>query len=278
MIDRRDFAKVVAGALAGTPLATSATSARADQAGAPDAPAQAMPPGWEAMTKLDQHAAMLLYPGFTALDLVGPQFAFGGTLGLKTHIVAKTRDPVTSDTGVTIVPTATFAECPRDLAVLFAPGGAQGTLDAIRDRETLAFVADRGARATWVTSVCTGSLLLAAAGLLRGYRATSHWAVRDLLRDAGAEPVAERVVFDRNRVTGAGVTAGIDFGLALVARLRDEDYARTIQLMAEYDPQPPFHAGSPAEAGPELTKILSDMFVDYRKQASTMLREDVRPR
>jgi cyclohexyl-isocyanide hydratase len=214
---------------------------------------------------------MLLYPGFTALDLVGPQYAFGCTLGLNVHLVAKTRDPVESDTKLSIVPTMTLAECPRDFTVLFVPGGTSGTLDAIRDDETLSFVVDRGARATWVTSVCTGSLVLGAAGLLKGYRATSHWVARDLLREVGAEPVDERVVIDRNRVTGAGVTAGIDFGLALVGHLRGENYARITQLLAEYSPQPPFRAGTPAEAGPETTKVLADMFVGFRQKASATL-------
>ena len=145
------------------------------------------------MAGRDEQAAMLLYPGFTALDLVGPQYAFGSTLGLKTHLVAKTLEPVPSDTGLAVVPTMRLADCPADLTVLFAPGGLDGTLDAIEDDETLGFVADRGARATWVTSVCTGSLVLAAAGLLRGHRATSHWIARDLLRLGGAEPVDARV-------------------------------------------------------------------------------------
>ena len=271
MFDRRDFATLVASALASVPLLRSTAQAETSGVNDPRPPGASMPPAWEAMTGLDQHAAMLLYPGFTALDLVGPQFAFGGTLGLKTHLVARTREPVTSDTGVTITPTMSLAECPRDLTLLFVGGGAQGTLDAIRDDETLSFVADRGGRAAWVTSVCTGSLVLAAAGLLRGYRATSHWVTRDLLREAGAEPVDERVVFDRNRATGAGVTAGIDLGLAVIARLRGEEYARTLQLMAEYAPRPPFMAGTPTEAGPAQTALVAGMFVDYNRDASALL-------
>ena len=206
----------------------------------------AMPSGW---VKPDQ-IAMLCYPGMTILDLIGPQYMFAALMGATVHLVGKTRDPMTSDTGVTILPTTTFAECPKDLTVLFAPGGTSGTLAAMRDDATRAFVADRGAHARYVTSVCTGALILGAAGLLKGYRATTHWAALETLTDCGATPVSERVVRDRNRITGAGVTAGLDFGLAMVAELRDPVYAQGVQLGCEYDPQPPFHAGSTRTAPP----------------------------
>jgi len=124
----------------------------------------------------------------------------------------------------------------------------------MHDDEALAWVRSVGEKAQWVTSVCTGSLILGAAGLLEGYRATSHWAWRDYLKLFGAEPVAERVVFDRNRVTGGGVTAGIDFALALTAQIAGEDYARAVQLGLEYDPHPPFDSGTPAKAGEQLVK------------------------
>ena len=130
----------------------------------------------------------------------------------------------------------------------------------LEDPEVLDFVASRGERATYVTSVCTGSLVLGAAGLLHGYRATSHWAYRDLLPLVGAEPVEARVVEDRNRITGGGVTSGIDFGLTLLARLAGEDYARGWQLGTEYDPQPPFQSGTPDQADPfimtEVMRVL----------------------
>jgi cyclohexyl-isocyanide hydratase len=150
---------------------------------------------------------------------------------------------------VLIQPSTTFAECPEQLDVLFVPGGLKGTVAAMDDRDTLDFLASRGRSARYVTSVCTGSLLLGAAGLLRGYRAASHWYVRDLLPLLGASPAAERVVVDRNRLTGGGVTAGIDFGLTLAATLRGEEYARRVQLVIEYDPQPPYRAGTPETAG-----------------------------
>ncbi|MGU3361301.1 DJ-1/PfpI family protein [Methylobacterium sp. M6A4_1b] len=196
---------------------------------------------------------MLLYPGMTALDLVGPQALLSGIAGGGLHLVARVAGPVLSDTGLAVVADESFETCPRDLDVLFVPGG-DGTPSQMRDPGTLAFLRDRAARAGWVTSVCTGSLILGAAGLLRGYRATSHWCVRDrVLPRLGAIPVDERVVFDRNRVTAAGISAGIDFALALSARLAGSEAARTSQLVAEYAPAPPFEAGTPGTAGPATT-------------------------
>jgi cyclohexyl-isocyanide hydratase len=218
-----------------------------------------MPPGW---IKADQ-IAMLCYPGMTILDLIGPQYMFAALMGATVHLVGKTRDPMTSDTGVTIVPTATFDQCPRDLTVLFVPGGTTGTLAAIGDEETRNFIADRGARAQYVTSVCTGALVLGAAGLLKGYRATTHWAALETLADCGATPVAERVVRDRNRITGAGVTAGLDFGLSMVAELRDATYAQGVQLGCEYDPQPPFNAGSTRTAPADVRAIMASMYASF---------------
>lgn len=198
--------------------------------------------------------AMLLFPGMTALDLVGPQEILVGLAPRSLHLVAKATGPVASDTGLGLIATADFATCPRDLDVLFVPGG-DGTPEQMRDAATLAFLRERAARAAWITSVCTGSLILGAAGLLEGYRATSHWCVRDaVLPLLGAVPVDERVVFDRNRVTAAGISAGLDFALALAAKLRGEAYARTSQLVAEYAPHPPFDAGSPAAAGPVVAR------------------------
>jgi cyclohexyl-isocyanide hydratase len=194
---------------------------------------------------------MLLYPGLTLLDLIGPQTVFAWFA--NTYLVWKTKDLVVSDAGIGIRPTCTFEECPRDLDVLFVPGGL-GQQAVVDDREVLAFLADRASRAKFVTSVCGGSILLGAAGLLDGYKATSHWSAREALRMFGAEPVDARVVVDRNRITGGGVTAGIDFGLVVLARLRGEDAAKLTQLAMEYDPEPPFDAGSPETAGPALVE------------------------
>ena len=195
--------------------------------------------------------AFLLFPNVTQLDLTGPAQVLS-RLGAEARIdlVWHHRDPVLTDAGFSIVPTATFDEVPG-ADILCVPGGF-GVNDVIADDRAIAWVADIGADAAWVTSVCTGSLILGAAGLLRGYRAGCHWAQRDMLSLFGAAPVAERVVVDRNRVTGGGVTAGIDFALTLAALVRGEDHARMIQLSLEYDPAPPFDAGSPEQAGQPL--------------------------
>lgn len=202
---------------------------------------------------------MLIYPGVTLLDFVGPLTALGATE--KVHLVSKTLDPVLSDSGVAIVPTATLETCPSHLDVLFVPGGF-GTAEVMEDKESLRFLADRGRRAQYVTAVCSGSLILAAAGLLEGYRATTHWSSYDVLAAFGVEVSEERVVVDRNRVTGGGVTAGIDFGLVLLARLRGEAIARMTQLAMEYDPAPPFDAGRPQKAGPEATAMARNFIAE----------------
>lgn len=200
--------------------------------------------------------AMLAFPAMTLLDLVGPQATWGHHA--RTHIVWETMDPLVTDTGVTVVPTATFATCPRSVDILFVPGGF-GTWDVVANPAALEFLRSRAEGARYVTSVCTGSLILAAAGLLDGYRAATHWATYDMLRELGVEGAHERVVVDRNRITGGGVTAGIDFGLTVLAALRGEVVARTTQLMLEYDPAPPFDAGSPERAGAELTAMVRGM-------------------
>jgi len=194
--------------------------------------------------------AMVLYPNMTALDLVGPLYALGGMRGAQVQLVAARPGPLMADRHLGLVANASYDDVPKDLDALFVPGG-YGAVDAMKDEALLAFLADRGARAKYVTSVCTGSLILGAAGLLDGYRATSHWAFRDaVLPLLGAVPVNKRYVIDRNRITGGGVTAGIDFGLRLVAQFRGEPAARLTQLNAEYDPDPPF-AGSPEKALPQ---------------------------
>ncbi|MDX2263723.1 MAG: DJ-1/PfpI family protein [Hyphomicrobiales bacterium] len=256
-ISRRSFsAGMIASALFG----------RAHAAEAPPHDMSMTPKEWVGSEQI----AMLMYPGFTALDLVGPQYMFGNLMGATVHLVAKTREPVMSDTKLAIAPSATLEECPRDLDILFVPGGSSGTLSAMRDEAIMAFVKDRGKRAKYVTSVCTGSLILGAAGLLQGYRATSHWITRDLLPLFGAEAAGGRYVIDRNRITGAGVTAGVDFGLAIVEQRRGRDYAKAIQLLAEYDPTPPLDAGTPEKAGPETTKLMADMFAGFRAEVATI--------
>jgi len=209
---------------------------------------------------------MLLYPGLTLLDLIGPQTVFSWFANI--HLVWKTKDLIETDTGIGVRPSATFETCPRDLDILFVPGGF-GQQAIMNDREVLEFLADRAARSKYVTSVCSGSLLLGAAGLLKGYKATSHWAAREGLSAFGAEPVDARVVVDRNRITGGGVTAGIDFGLVVLAKLRGDDAAKLTQLAMEYDPEPPFQAGSPKTAGPAIVEqAMSFMAATFEKMAS----------
>lgn len=211
--------------------------------------------------------AMLVYPGFTALDLVGPHHVFSALQGYAVHTVWKSKEPVSSDSGLIVTPTLSFDECPEELAILFVPGGTMGTVRAMEDADVMAFLQSRGEQADYVTSVCTGALVLGAAGLLKGYKATTHWSSLDLLKLMGAEPVSERVVEDRNRFTGGGVTAGIDFGLTLAAKIEDETFARNVQLVMEYSPQPPFTSGTPAEAGKEMTDLTVRRFSRFLNAA-----------
>jgi cyclohexyl-isocyanide hydratase len=201
--------------------------------------------------------AFLLFPNVTQLDLTGPAQVLSRLGHAKIDLVAKTRDPVPTDAGFDLLPSATFADVTR-ADILCVPGGF-GTVAAMEDAETLAWVRTVAMDAQWVTSVCTGSLVLAAAGLLTGYRAACHWASRHQLAWFGAEPVAERIVFDRNRVTGGGVTAGIDFALALTAAIRGEAHAKFVQLSIEYDPAPPFDSGTPDKADAETLALYRAM-------------------
>ncbi len=198
--------------------------------------------------------AFLLYPDVTQLDLTGPAQVLSRLGNQSIQLVWKDREPVRTDSGFSILPTATFAEVPR-ADIICVPGG-MGCIAMMEDEAVLAWLRSVTADAQWVTSVCTGSLILAAAGLLTGYRAACHWAWRDHLALFGAEPVAERIVFDRNRATGGGVTAGIDFALALTAAIRGEAHAKAVQLALEYDPAPPFDSGSPEKAGEALVDVV----------------------
>lgn len=215
----------------------------------------------------DEQVAMLLYPGFTALDLVGPHYFFACMMGATVHLVT-TGTPhaaVPSDLGLAIRPTATFGSVPRNLDLLFVPGGTAGTIAAMEDKRITGWLADRGARAKLVTSVCTGSMLLGKAGLLKGKRATSHWVTRPLLPRVGATPVDARVVTDGNVITGAGVSAGLDFALAVVARLRGTPYAQALMLQAEYHPEPPLPGGTIATTPPAIATAMDDMFAAVKE-------------
>jgi cyclohexyl-isocyanide hydratase len=206
----------------------------------------------------------LLFPRLTQLDLTGPWEFLSRVPDARAQLVWKTLEPVASDTGLSFRPTVTFADCPS-LDLLCIPGGP-GINALLNDEEAVAFVRRQGAEARYVTSVCTGALLLGAAGLLKGYKAATHWAAMEFLPAFGATPVQERVVVDRNRITGGGVTAGIDFGLSVVAALAGRDFAERLQLGLEYDPAPPFQAGSPKKARAEIVAA-------YRKAGEEMRNE-----
>jgi cyclohexyl-isocyanide hydratase len=193
---------------------------------------------------------IVVFPKVTQLDFTGPLQVFSGLPGATVHLIWKRIEPVPSDAVLTIMPTVTFADCPQ-LDVICVPGGA-GTDDMVNDEQMLQFLHRQATGAKYVTSVCTGSLVLGAAGLLNGYRATTHWTAMEYLGAYGALPTKTRVCVDRNRFTGGGVTAGIDFALTLVSHLADRAMAEAIQLGMEYNPAPPFNSGSPDTAPPEV--------------------------
>jgi cyclohexyl-isocyanide hydratase len=215
--------------------------------------------GWPTMTL---HIGMLLFPRLTQLDLTGPFELFHRVPDAQVHLVWKDREPVLAAGGLALQPTTTLGACPP-LDVVFVPGG-RGQIDLTDDDEVLDFLAAQGRAARYVTSVCTGSLLLGAAGLLDGYDATTHWAYLDFLPAFGARPVKGRVVVDRNRITAGGVTAGIDFGLRVVAELAGEEWARALQLGLEYDPAPPFASGHPDVAEAALVSRVRDGYGETR--------------
>ena len=202
------------------------------------------------MSETRFRSGMLVFPNLTQLDLTGPYEVLARLPDAETLLLWKTLEPVRSEHGLTILPTATFNSCPT-LDLVFVPGGP-GINPLLEDAEVLAFLRRAAAEARYVVAVCTGSLVLGAAGLLRARRATSHWMSRDLLRSFGAEPVAERVVVDGKFFTGGGVTAGIDVALTVAAAIAGKDTAEAIQLGIEYDPAPPFASGSPERANPEV--------------------------
>ena len=197
---------------------------------------------------------LLVFPKVTQLDFTGPLQVFSSVPAAKVHLIWKRIEPVSSDSVMVLTPTIAFADCPQ-LDVICVPGGA-GADDLLNDEEVLKFLRKQAVAAKFVTSVCTGSLVLGAAGLLKGYRAATHWTAMDSLSSFGAVPTKTRVCTDRNRVTGGGVTAGIDFALTLVSMLVDRPTAEAIQLRLEYNPAPPFTSGSPDTAAPEtLTRF-----------------------
>ena len=215
--------------------------------------------------------AFLLFPNVTQLDLTGPAQVLSRLGNAKIDLVWKTLDPVMTDAGFAILPTATFADISQ-ADILCVPGGI-GVTAVMMDEAAMTWVRLLGGSAQWVTSVCTGSLILGAAGLLKGYKATTHWAWHEHLALFGAHPVKARTVFDRNRVTGGGVTAGIDFALSLMAAIRGEEHARIVQLALEYDPAPPFDSGSPDKAGDVLLSRYAERMAALAPNRETEMQE-----
>ncbi|MEC7289411.1 MAG: DJ-1/PfpI family protein [Pseudomonadota bacterium] len=197
----------------------------------------------------------LVYPGFTTLDLIGALQPLAQIPGSTTEIVAREPGANPTDSGAAIMADATFDTAASAPDVILVPGGGTPSIDVLEDAATMDFLARQGETAKWVVAVCTGSLLLGKAGLLKGYKAASHWSVIDTLEAFGATPVHERVVIDRNRCTGGGVTAGVDIGLTIAGKLAGEDMAKVIELVLEYNPAPPFGTGHPSIADPATLQM-----------------------
>jgi len=216
------------------------------------------------------NVGFVIFPELTQLDFTGPQQVLARLPQSAMHIIAKSTAPVSSDSGLSLVPTHTFENCPQ-LDLICIPGGSTGVVRAMGDRDTIEFVQRQSRKAKYVTSVCTGAFILGAAGLLKGRRATTHWAFTELLPLLGATHERGRVVKDGNVITAGGVTSGIDFGLRVVAEIAGETVAQTIQLGLEYDPEPPFDAGHPDRASDAVEAAL---FPRYEK-ARTAFREGI---
>ncbi|MFV0347039.1 MAG: DJ-1/PfpI family protein [Halodesulfovibrio sp.] len=263
-MNRRTFSIACLGAMAA--LAAPATRAFSAQ---PNSDVQQPASQQTGRTPGKPHIAFLLYEGMTALDLIGPVEVLAGA-EFSVDFVAADRNPVfaenRSDKRLGLVPTATYADI-SNTDIICVPGTSNPYVQ-IAMRDMIEWVATVGSKAQWVTSVCSGSFILGAAGLLKGYKATSHWSLAPQLAYFGAVPVAERVVHDRNRVTGAGVTSGIDFGLTLLSLLCNTQTAMAKQLVLEYDPHPPFNCGSPKVAEPALVKTVQEQYGSYLKQVA----------
>lgn len=218
---------------------------------------------------MTRHIGILVFPGVQQLDLTGPYEVFASLADTKVHLIWKDRAPITSATDLVLGPTMTFGECPK-LDVICVPGGG-GVNALLEDAETLTFLRAQAKQARYVTSVCTGSLVLGAAGLLKGRKATTHWFAHDFLEKFGAIPVQGRVVRDGNLITAGGVTAGIDFGLAVVAELVGRAEAEAVQLGLEYAPAPPFTAGTPEEAPSAVVAAVKERLASTRKAREAII-------
>lgn len=251
---RRDF---ILGTIAASTLAASAPS----KAASPVAAANSTVPAQN--NKDAKTIAFALYPYMTPQDIIGPTMTLQNW-GFNIQYVWHDRSPLPTEIPLmTFTPTTTFDEL--DKVDILCVTGTRNPFNAIADEKMVAWVNRVGKKAEYVTSVCTGAIILAAAGLLDGYKASTHWAYEDTLVALGGNPSPERVTVDRNRITGAGVTAALDFSFNLLSVLRSEDVAKLMQLLIQYDPQPPFKAGNPKDAGPVLTERAikgTDMILD----------------
>ena len=214
---------------------------------------------------------MVVFPNLTQLDLTGPYEVFGRLLTTKVLLIAESLQPIKSDNGLLLTPDTSFDSSPQ-VDILFVPGG-RGIFEAMQNQKLISFLQLQAVNAKYITSVCTGSLVLAAAGLLNGYKATTHWLSLHLLKLFDIEVIEERVVIDRNRITGGGVTAGIDFGLFVVAKLFGEDAAKETQLMMEYNPAPPFNAGSQKTAEKEIVDRVIASRKDIQKEREELIKK-----
>jgi cyclohexyl-isocyanide hydratase len=220
------------------------------------------------------NVGFVIFPEVTQLDFTGPLQLLSRLPQSAIHVVAKSASPVMSDCRLGLVPTHTFANCPS-LDLICIPGGSEGVAGIINDRETIEFVRQQAGAAKYVTSVCTGAFVLGVAGLLKGRRATTHWAYTDLLPLVGATYEKARVVKDGNVITGGGVTAGIDFALSAIGEIAGETTARRIQLGVEYDPSPPFDSGHPDKAPTIKSELLSARYNEFRAMYRTRIEQAV---
>jgi len=220
---------------------------------------------------------MLVFPKMTSLDILGPFEVLARAPDCHAQLVWKDMAPVAGDTGLRILPDVDFAGAPQ-FDVIVVPGGP-GQTDLMEDEEVLAFLRRQAAGADFITSICTGSLLLAAAGLLSGYQATCHWLSIDQLEQFGVQVVDQRVVVDRNRITGAGVTSGLDFAFTVLDVLRGAEAAKALQLMLEYDPAPPFRSGHPRVASADLVaqvRASAAAMLEHRRTVSARVAQRLR--
>lgn len=266
-MNRRNALKTLAAGVAAAPVLSQAAIAAETL---PQAAAPAAKP---------LHIAMVIFQGMTQLDFSAPFEVLARIPGAQVEVVAETLEPVASDTGLRLLPTHTFASSVQP-DLLFVPGGP-GQNAQMTNPAMIGYLAATGKNAAYVTSVCTGSLLLAAAGLLQGYKATCHWLSIDQLSLLGVVAQQQRVVVDRNRITGAGVTSGMDFALTVVAALRGDELARRLELLLEYDPQPPYRSGTPSLAGPAMVqqvRALAAPMLAQRRAQSEAAADNLRQR